>query len=81
MYFTANFKEAYTSVLCFINYTATESNRNAVTVYVNLSVRAGRESPLPHSGVFPVLTVSHSAPAVRISHLHWLGCYDCKEDK
>lgn len=49
MYFTANFKEVYTSVLCFINYTADESNRNAVMVWVNFSVRAGRESPLPPS--------------------------------
>lgn len=51
MYFTADFKEVYTSVLCFINYTATESNTKAVTVYINLSVRAGGESPPPHSGV------------------------------
>lgn len=51
MYSTANFKEAYTSVLCLINYAAAESNRNAVMVYVNLSVRAGGEPPLPHGGV------------------------------
>lgn len=43
MYCTANFKEVYTPVLCFINYTATKSNRDTVTVYVNLPVTAGEE--------------------------------------
>lgn len=40
MCFTANFKAVYTLVLCFINYTATESNRDTVMAYVGLTARA-----------------------------------------
>lgn len=93
MYSTANFKEAYTSVLCLINYAAAESNEMqswCMSTYQLISQSWwGTSSPSRWSRGFPVLTVSYSPPAVNvctcgglcwISSLHWLGCYDRKED-
>lgn len=43
MHFTANSKEVYTSVLCFINYTGAKSTE--------MQSWSMSEPPLPHSGV------------------------------